>query len=279
MRIRHTSAALLTLALAVGCIEEEGGGPIGGDGGAGGESGGAGGQVGGSGGDIGGSGGTGGAGGQVGGSGGTGGIGGSGGAGGQVGGSGGTGGAGGQIGGSGGSGGTGGVGGGLPEPAIHRPSPVTCDDERPVNPIDVSEWGEGPDIECESHDECDDGRNGRCVYTRFGTACTYDQCLEDSACGGTVCQCEGGFYADNNICLSEGNCLVDADCGDGGYCSPSFGDCGSYTGVVGWYCHTAEDECTDNADCGGDEGGFGDYCAYMPATGRWQCSNSHCAGK
>lgn len=260
---RRLALGALVACVAVGCVDRDSGG---GDGGSGGEIGGAGGSVGGAGGEVGGSGGgQGGSGGDVGGSGGA--VGGAGGA---------IGGGGGEVGGGGGS--VGGAGG-LQEPEKHRPVAEACDDERPMQPFELGPDEEYGEVECRSHEACDQGRNGRCVFTRFGTACTYDECITDDDCGaGSVCQCNGGFYSDNNVCLSQGECQTDGDCGANGYCSPSFGDCGDYSGVVGWFCHTADDECVDDADCGDGES-WGDYCAFMPGTGRWQCSNSHCAGK
>jgi hypothetical protein len=92
-----------------------------------------------------------------------------------------------------------------------------------------------------------------------------------------VCECGGsaaeGRYA--NVCLA-GNCTVDSDCGSGGYCSPSYGtSCGAYGGVAGYFCHTAEDQCTNDNQC--VEGGTG-YCGYQPTTNQWTCIYSFCAG-
>ena len=177
----------------------------------------------------------------------------------------------------GGAPGTGGMGGESPpmrEPLNHRPVANPCDRERPQG------TGHGNDIgfgECSLDEECVDGENGRCSQHR-DIQCTYDACFDDSACGGYACECEGGWGADHNICLRQGNCLVNADCGDGGYCSPSFGDCGSYSGTVGYFCHTPQDECIDDADCGGEPGGFGNYCKFNPAVGHWTCDDAHCAG-
>ncbi|HKU40744.1 MAG TPA: hypothetical protein VJR89_21435, partial [Polyangiales bacterium] len=79
---------------------------------------------------------------------------------------------------------------------------------------------------------------------------------------------------DNNRCLA-GNCRVDADCGQSGYCSPSFGSCGSLDGVVAYYCHTCQDECIDDEDCSRLQGECASpsstpafFCAYVPRTSR-----------
>jgi hypothetical protein len=135
--------------------------------------------------------------------------------------------------------------------------------------------------DCYAHEDCTDGVNGRCVGARMGYVCTYDQCQTDDDCGEGVCECGGGQMghttSDYDVCVARGNCRVNADCGDSGYCSPTFGSCGAYSGVVAYYCHTPNDECVNDADCGTGEP-WGSYCAYNEIGGRWICSNSHCAG-
>ena len=156
------------------------------------------------------------------------------------------------------------------EPLKHRPDEVACDDFRSSEPVE----GDFIEGECERHEDCQDGANGRCVINRDFAMCTYDQCFADADCGDSVCRCGDDQGYGPNVCLNVGNCLVDSDCGDGGYCSPTFGECGDYSGVIGFYCHTAEDACIDDADCGGGS----NYCAFNPSVGRWMCSDSHCAG-
>ena len=157
------------------------------------------------------------------------------------------------------------------EPEFHRPFPEDCDDVRPPTQTMAE-----PGAECQTDADCVEGRNGRCVYGRFVT-CSYDECLTDAECaiegGAGVCACEGSWLGDANACYG-GNCRTNLDC-DTGYCSPSFGDCGDYSGFENYYCHTFEDECIDDADCGGG----GAYCAFMPQRGVWACSNSQCDGK
>jgi hypothetical protein len=169
---------------------------------------------------------------------------------------------------AGGSAGTGTAGTGTDEPDKHRPQALACDDERPRPEV--------PDIqgsECSAHSDCTEGRNGRCTTHRF-QECTYDACLDDSDCGeNELCECEGGAVSDNNVCL-EGNCRVDADC-PGSYCSPSFGDCGNYSGIQTYYCRTPEDSCLNDSDCTDEPEG---YCAFSPQLNRWACSYSHCVG-
>jgi hypothetical protein len=81
-------------------------------------------------------------------------------------------------------------------------------------------------------------------------------------------------YSGTNVCKG-GNCRTDKDCGAGGYCSPSFGSCGAYLGVVAYYCHTPKDKCVDDADCAAQGGGD---CRYNPVMGAWMCETSACAG-
>ena len=157
------------------------------------------------------------------------------------------------------------------EPERHRPVATACDDMRTPGNGAANEGGA-----CTSDADCVDGRNGRCTSWRF-TQCTYDACLTDADCandtGGGVCGCSGSAISDANVCLG-GDCRTNADCASG-YCSPSFGFCGDYDGVVAMYCHTADDECIDDADCEGP----GAYCAFLPERGLWGCSDSQCLGK
>ena len=162
-------------------------------------------------------------------------------------------------------------------PEEHRAAPTVCDDTRVDN--SVMPDPDHPLVECRAHSDCTEGANGRCIgNSHDGWYCSYDACFDDAGCGaGSVCQCEGGFRSDANVCLA-GNCVTDADCGETGYCSPSMGDCGDYFGTVGYFCRTCADECVNDADCGG-AGNWGDpYCAFDPGAGKWLCSNSHCAG-
>lgn len=161
-----------------------------------------------------------------------------------------------------------------PAPGHHRPAAVECDNVR----SDAPSHAEPEFADCVNHDECTAGANGRCVgNSHDGWYCTYDECFNDSECPGSICGCDAGFRSDHNICFREGNCIIDADCGDSGYCSPSFGDCGNYSGVVGYFCHTSGDECLNDSDCGTDEP-WGAYCAYNKVAGKWVCSDAQCAG-
>lgn len=163
-------------------------------------------------------------------------------------------------------------------PVKHRATATSCPTDRPPGVT----MGSGGASACMNDNDCKDaskGQNGRCVFSRIGSTCTYDTCFDDSTCGGKVCECRTAATmasAATNHCLSEGNCRTDADCGAKGACSPSFGSCGNYTGVVAYYCHTSKDACLDDADCAAS--GASAYCAYNAAAGAWQCSTSQCVG-
>jgi hypothetical protein len=143
---------------------------------------------------------------------------------------------------------------------------------------------------CQDDIDCPAGTNGRCVCVSAVTicantsSCSYDACRSDNDCGNGVasngvqsrgvCACRGslpdaGDLSAATVCLF-GNCQTDADCGMGGYCSPSpVPGCGSTWGH-GYFCHTPRDECVDNADC--SQGNA--YCAFN--SDHWICSTGMC---
>jgi hypothetical protein len=141
------------------------------------------------------------------------------------------------------------------EPAVHRAAAMECTAERPPGSVDPALGGD-----CMADAECTDGSNGRCVQALGEPAfCSYDACAVDADCGGgSVCECRNPSMYDANVCV-HGNCLVDSDCGEGGYCSPSavtldpFCTEGVPIGSVGYFCHSAGDECIDDADCKGEQ--------------------------
>jgi hypothetical protein len=138
---------------------------------------------------------------------------------------------------------------------------------------------------CQYDTDCTAGMSGRCVCNAFlpvtgsVTSCSYDACQSDLDCAngssGGVCDCrEGPLGSGNqsaaNVCLA-GNCRTDADCGSGGYCSPSnVPGCGP-DWWYGYFCHTANDTCTNDTDCPGPNG----LCATYGNA--WHCYPSPCA--
>jgi hypothetical protein len=165
-------------------------------------------------------------------------------------------------------------------PVIHRPTAPICPSDRPAAGCSV----QFPGALCHLDSDCTAGTNGRCSGNGHdGCNCTYDTCTSDANCpSGTLCACRNPSRNDQgaNVCLPS-NCRVDADCGPGGYCSPSFDPgCGAYSGVTGWFCHTAADTCTNDSDCTGQDFGFteGNYCGFFPQVGHWQCAATTCVG-
>ena len=150
------------------------------------------------------------------------------------------------------------------EPAHHRASQITC------SRMGLSTTPCGDASSCLS----------LLWYTCNGGVCDYDQCLSDSDCGATgVCSCKGetrefGAQSYGNVCVPS-DCRVDADCCPGQWCSPS-DDHGTFYGVRSYHCHTASDECIDDADCADD--GAVRVCAFDPVTGHWACRDGGGAG-
>lgn len=159
------------------------------------------------------------------------------------------------------------------EPSEHRTEPADCDVERPTWSVESSA---GDDDRCAEHADCTDGEDGRCttLYNRGGAYldCTYTECVTDDDCAG-VCACAAGGEQAHNTCIRPGNCETDDDCGDD-FCSPSVGTCGPGWGLLGHFCHTREDECRDDADCGGGSA----YCAFSRADRHWVCEDDMCVG-
>jgi hypothetical protein len=133
---------------------------------------------------------------------------------------------------------------------------------------------------CSNDSACTAGTNGRCVESGGGVlecSCTYDTCTGDATCPtNQTCACHGAPYTDGqgNTCV-PGNCRVDADCGTGGYCSPTYNlnSCGS---LGGYYCHTPQDQCINDTDCGGANGP--ELCIYSGTDGRWECHMQELCG-
>lgn len=161
-------------------------------------------------------------------------------------------------------------------PDVHRPVALSCEGvHSPPDPGGAENVNFGS---CTQHADCTEGENGKCVARGIGMSagyryCAYDQCFTDDDCDkGRVCYCTP---RDAARCLSVGNCQVDADCGPGGYCSPSMGsDCSGYHTIDGYHCRTPADTCVDDSDCTGS-----DYCNFEPYKNLWECTpiNMGCA--
>jgi hypothetical protein len=136
--------------------------------------------------------------------------------------------------------------------------------------------------QCNTDLDCTAGKNGRCLLsTVVGgpprgpiAECSYDACSSDSDCAGdVVCVCRSSDSdSDPNFC-GTGNCRIDSDCGPCGFCSPS--DNGGYCGFStsgpssAYYCHTSQDTCIDNTDCGVDASD--PACNFNVESSRWSC--------
>jgi hypothetical protein len=162
-------------------------------------------------------------------------------------------------------------------PKQHRPDGSACPQQRGPGMLQSGcdyDAGFGG-VACTRDSQCTMGTNGRCLTPQYvplpcSTACSYDECFADSDCKGNVpCICRASatdFTA--NVCMSGSNCRVDADCGAGGYCSPSaVAGCGS-----AYFCHTPGDTCVDDSDCA-TQGG---WCNYDPMTTHWKCGGTLC---
>ena len=170
-----------------------------------------------------------------------------------------------------GSGGSSSSSGGGRVPQNHRPDDSQC--QQAASPGNCNFGGSSGGMMCSADSQCTAGTDGRCVASGGGVAfcqCTYDTCQHDADCGaGQTCACHGAPYGNGlgNTCTPSG-CRVNADCGSGGYCSPADNtmSCGS---LLGYFCHTPSDQCTDDSDCG-TMGGY-QVCTYSMSLGYWQC--------
>ena len=153
---------------------------------------------------------------------------------------------------------------------------MTCPATRDPGTIDSICGEPQPDWACASDADCTEGTNGRCFGQVggagcMGTFCSYDQCAEDKDCpSGIPCQCRSNTSKGANVCMTGSNCQTDADCGEGGYCSPS----GVSNCSMAWFCHTAQDTCIDSSDC--TQGGNESECSFDGASQRWRCGPSTC---
>ncbi len=167
-----------------------------------------------------------------------------------------------------------------PTPKRHRAAPASCPEERASGSVSVGTecfapaLGNGIAIQCVNDADCVAGSNGRCVLGPKAciTYCTYDTCFSDAECPGSQpCECrDSALSSVANSCVAGGNCRVDADCGLGGYCSPSLvgGSCNfdPLVASTGYFCHTLHDSCLNDSDC--DQSS---RCAFDSQNERWTC--------
>jgi hypothetical protein len=143
-------------------------------------------------------------------------------------------------------------------PRFHRACPEVCP----------------PDFATNTPEPC--AADGTCFlgYRCTGGLCTIDQCLASTDCdAGAICTCTAANPTWGSNRCSPGQCQLDSDCGDGGFCSPSADSTCAAVPQRTWRCHTANDECLDDADC---DGGL---CRFAPETGAWACAAiTRCGG-
>ena len=169
------------------------------------------------------------------------------------------------------------------EPREHRPALTSCGAERLSRAVTIDKRAPG----CHKDAECTAGKNGRCTppapYSRTRAhVCTYDQCFADAECGKkSICLCRHTAEGpgEGHACFT-GACRVDADCGAQSYCSPSHDACSKSKSALGYFCHTASDECTNDDDCvppkDQSDGSWATSCVPSGAAGRWVCSTMRC---
>ena len=159
-------------------------------------------------------------------------------------------------------------------PSEHREAALACpsDPRFASSPMTDAGVATPADDSCSSDDACTKGNHGRCVsHGHTASHCSYDACMSDGDCAaGTTCDCA----RDGNRCVAS-NCRSDAECGGLG-CSPAQArSCNDPGGVVGYFCHTKADSCTDSDDCGGRT----NFCEYSPPAGHWVCvDHGRCVG-
>ncbi|MFT5433128.1 MAG: hypothetical protein ACI9OJ_003833 [Myxococcota bacterium] len=158
----------------------------------------------------------------------------------------------------------------------HRPGAVNCEEPEPAD--DVVCTDSPSHFECSVDSDCA-GPEGRCLRTySFGRStsclCAAFECIADADCpNGGVCTCGSGnthgtcggvISVDRcaNRCVPA-DCRIDADCGVGNFCSPSYEQCGKE--IVGYHCHDPSvDECLSDAECG-----WNHLCSFVG--GGWSC--------
>jgi hypothetical protein len=158
-------------------------------------------------------------------------------------------------------------------PLVHRAVAEVCRSTRAPDARPPIVGSTDSENQCNSDADCWLFPNGRCIPVRYYNQCTFDLCFDDAECSGKVCACDvpyalvgGESMPALNVCVA-GNCRVDADCGLGGWCSPSWlpGRCGSRY-IDGWFCHTSNDCCFDDGDCKDT------LCGYDRVIGHWTCT-------
>jgi hypothetical protein len=180
-------------------------------------------------------------------------------------------------------------------PSNHRAS-TTCAARAATTSVDPSACGDAGEFSCASDADCSETSAGFCYVGNCYSECLSDACHADSECpSGQMCAC----IATGNACIAiaQGSCLTDSDCGACGFCSLNLVECGmshkfcgdvgsceGYAGIAdgwvstgcnsfcsgrctqGYFCHTPQDNCTDDSDCG-----VASHCAFASVFQSWMC--------
>jgi hypothetical protein len=179
-------------------------------------------------------------------------------------------------------------------PLSHREAGADCPRERAEDAGLLWPCGDAaalPGNPCAQDSYCTAGQDGRCLCEPVFSAppgsapdasdqltilynqtfCSYDECFVDSDCGPRVpCDCrDPNIYGNPNVCLSASNCAVDSDCPPPAFCSLSELPPGQ-TPNIGYFCHTPNDTCIDDADCPSN-GALIPDCGFDPTSGIWLC--------
>ncbi|MGH7285895.1 MAG: hypothetical protein ACRELY_30625, partial [Polyangiaceae bacterium] len=175
------------------------------------------------------------------------------------------------------------------EPLVHFATPQICagSDASSFGPDCTDATESGCACDPQADNPCTAGPGGTCIYHGVGRGwwCGYDHCVAPGDCGsGSTCLCSGAQPAYLINRCAPSNCRVDSDCGAGSYCSPTVAQPSGYCGFIGAtyagaYCHTANDECTDDSDCT-NGATFEPYdspaCAFDPEANKWTCQSFVC---
>ena len=139
-------------------------------------------------------------------------------------------------------------------PADHRAAATSCAPTPYPVQSDAGTTTCATDADCQTS-----GSSSHCVAGQ----CSFDECLVDADCAnGGICGCSTDYYGGNaayhpNVCVPA-DCHVDSDCGSGGVCAPSFGLCGSFDS---FHCAPAS-----AGACSGN-----DACNFSPEVGHFTC--------
>ncbi len=159
-------------------------------------------------------------------------------------------------------------------PQNHRADNAQCLDMAPPGATTCPALANAAASDCQTDSQCTSGSNGRCEGNGGGPAgchCSYDTCTQDDACKmGGPCACHGSTHLSGGNVCAPGNCQIDSDCGANNFCSPSLSPTSCYS-LAGYYCHTPNDQCADDADCAT---GGGTQCMYDVGARRWQCQQT-----